>query len=204
MSVSDETGSVSHWIGHLKTGDQDAARLLWERYFAGLVEFARGRLRQSSRRAADEEDVALSAFHSLCHGAALGRFPQLDDRDNLWRLLVTMTAQKAVDHRRREGRLKRGGGRRRVEPGPDGGERVWEALAQVAGLEPSPEFAAMMAEQYVQLLDRLEDETLRRLATWKLEGYSNAEIAERLSCGLRTVERKLGVIRATWLADERP
>lgn len=79
-----------------------------------------------------------------------------------------------------------------------------DALAQVAGREPSPEFAAMMAEQYVELLDRLGDETLRRVATMKLDGYTNEEIAEQLHCGLRTVERKLGVIRATLLAEARP
>ena len=31
-----------------------------------------------------------------------------------------------------------------------------------------------------------------------------AEIAERLGCGLRSVERKLGVIRAAWSTDELP
>jgi DNA-directed RNA polymerase specialized sigma24 family protein len=202
--MSDMEGSVTHWIDHLKTGDHAAARLLWERYFAGLVELARAKLRHSARRAADDEDVALSAFHSLCRGAALGRFPQLDDRDNLWRLLATMTAQKAADHLRRQDRLKRGGGRLRNEPGLAGGESGWEVLARVAGREPSPEFAAMMAEQYVQLLDRLEDHALRQLAIWKMEGYTNAEIAERLGCGLRSVERKLGVIRAAWRTDELP
>jgi DNA-directed RNA polymerase specialized sigma24 family protein len=50
----------------------------------------------------------------------------------------------------------------------------------------------MMAEQYLHLLGRLGNETLRRIATRKLEGYANEEIAARLGCGRRTVERKLG------------
>jgi hypothetical protein len=33
---------------------------------------------------ADEEDVALSAFNSLCVGAAKGRFPQVQDHDGLY------------------------------------------------------------------------------------------------------------------------
>jgi DNA-directed RNA polymerase specialized sigma24 family protein len=165
------------------------------------VRFARDSLRGPPRGEADEEDVAVSAFHSLCQGAARGRFPGLQDRNNLWTLLVTITAQKALDHRRREGRLKRRGGRTRAATGSSPGASEADALAQVAGREPSPEFAAQMAEQYRHLLDRLGDDTLRRVASWKMEGYTNEEIARGLDCGLRTVERKLGVIRAAWIDD---
>jgi DNA-directed RNA polymerase specialized sigma24 family protein len=101
-------GSVSRWIGPLKAGDPRAAQELWERYFQRLVGVARKRLRVRSPRAADEEDVALSAFHSLCRGAQQGRFPRLDDRDDLWRLLVLLTARKASHLVRDEGRQKRG------------------------------------------------------------------------------------------------
>ena len=90
-------GSVTLWIGHLQAGDDGAAQKLWERYFRRLVGLARKKLRDTPRRAADEEDVALSAFDSFCRGVRRGRFPQLDDRNNLWRLLVTVTARKAFD-----------------------------------------------------------------------------------------------------------
>ena len=199
--ATEAAGSVTHWIGDLKSGGQEAAARLWGRYFDGLVHIARDRLREAPRGKADEEDVAISAFHSLCQGAARGRFPELQDRDNLWKLLLTITAQKALDHRRREGRLKRGGGRTRRRDGVVPRADTEDALAQVAGREPSPEFAAQMAEQYSRLLDRLGDETLRRVASRKMEGYTNEEIARGLGCGLRTVERKLGVIRATWIDD---
>src|SRR3954471_13996466 len=115
--ATEAAGSVTHWIGDLKAGGQEAAARLWGRYFHRLVHIARDRLREAPRGKADEEDVALSAFHSLCHGAAIGRFPELTDRNNLWRLLLTITAQKALDHRRREGRLKRGGGRTTIATG---------------------------------------------------------------------------------------
>jgi hypothetical protein len=49
------------------------------------------------RGMADEEDVALSAFDSFCRGAEQGRFPQLSDRDDLWRLLFVITERKAID-----------------------------------------------------------------------------------------------------------
>jgi hypothetical protein len=95
MSAEGE-GSITHWIADLKAGDEDAARQLWQRYFDQLGRLARVKLRSAPRAMADEEDVALSAFHSLCAAAARGGFSELNDRDDLWRLLVTITARKAV------------------------------------------------------------------------------------------------------------
>ena len=87
-------GSVTGWIDRLKGGDPAAAQRLWQSYFRRLVGLARHKLQGAPRRAADEEDVALSAFDSFCRGAEQGRFPQLHDRDNLWRLLVCITDRK--------------------------------------------------------------------------------------------------------------
>ena len=42
------------------------------------------------------------------------------------------------------------------------------------------------------------------VALLKLEGHSNEEIARSLDCGLRTVERKLDVIRKRWIAEGTP
>jgi DNA-directed RNA polymerase specialized sigma24 family protein len=201
MTGDEAGGSVTQWIGGLKAGDEEAARVLWQHYFDGLVRLARSRLGDAPRAAADEEDVALSAFHCLCRGAVAGRFPEMADRHNLWRLLATIAAQKAVDQQRHAGRDKRGGNHARVVADLVSGELEHDVLAQVAGDEPTPEFAALLDEQYRHMLDRLGDESLRRIAVWKMEGESNEEIAQRLGCGLRTVERKLGVIRAVWLAD---
>jgi DNA-directed RNA polymerase specialized sigma24 family protein len=198
MEGHEAGGSVTRWIGPLKAGDIEAAQALWERYFEGLVRLARIRLRDAPRAVADEEDVALSAIHCLCRGAAAGRFPQLADRDNLWRLLATIAAQKAIDLQRREIRERRGGGRTRGEVDLATADAEADIVAQVVGREPSPEFAAQLDEEYRRQLDRLEDDGLRQIAVWKMEGYDNDEIARRLGCGVRTVERKLGVIRAIW------
>src|SRR4051794_12636924 len=102
----DDPGSVSRWIGELKGGDPAAAQPLWDRYYARLVRLARVKLRRSRPRGAeaDEEDAALSAFESFCTGMARGRFPQLADRDDLWRLLVVITARKAWAQSQRLGR----------------------------------------------------------------------------------------------------
>src|SRR5262249_9043907 len=102
-------GSVTRWLQRLRAGDSTAVQQLWERYFPRLVGLARKKLQDGPRRLADEEDVALSAFHSFCRNAEQGRFPQLLDRDGLWRLLVVLTARKAAHLLRDEGRQKRGG-----------------------------------------------------------------------------------------------
>src|SRR5947207_2545977 len=102
--------SVTLWIKQLKAGDRQAVQQLWERYFHRLVGLARKRLRDAPRRVVDEEDVALSAFDSFCRNAEAGRFPDLTDRNSLWRLLAAFTLRKAGHHLRDAGRLKRGGG----------------------------------------------------------------------------------------------
>ncbi len=198
--MREDDGSVTRWIDGLKAGDQEAVRQLWERYFADLVRLARARLRDAPRAAADEEDAALSAFDSLCRGAGQGRFPQLDDRADLWRILVTITARKAADLVEHEGRLKRGGGRVRTEA--DLAAAVLEAggLGQAPAGGPSPELAAMVADECRRLFDLLPDESLRQVAQLRLEGYTDREIVDCLGCGLSTVERRLRTIRTLWAA----
>jgi RNA polymerase sigma factor (sigma-70 family) len=187
-------GSHTHWVRGLKAGDQDAAQQLWQRYFEKLVGLARKKLWGARRRVDDEEDVALSAFDSFCRGAAGGRFPKLLDRNDLWGLLIVITARKAIDLVQHERRDRVAG--ESALPGPPGDAAA--GIEQVVGKEPSPEFAAQVAEEYQQLLDRLGDDRLQAVAQSKLEGYTNAEIAAKLGCSVRTVEQKLRAIRAIW------
>ena len=193
-------GSVTRWVAALKAGDTAAAQPLWERYHRRLVGLARQKLASSRRRAADEEDVVQSAFHSFFRGVARGRFPQLNDRDNLWRLLVVITARKALDQLAYEHSKRRGGGTVAGESRISSREPEVDeaAIEQVVGAEPTPEFAAQVAEEYGRLLDLLGDDTLRRVAVWKMEGFTNDEIAARLDCSRRTVARKLETIRILW------
>ncbi|MBN2578131.1 MAG: RNA polymerase subunit sigma-70 [Pirellulales bacterium] len=198
--------SVSDWLGRLKAGDPAAAEQLWERYFPRLMRLAQRRLETAPRRAADEEDAALSAFHSFCRGIKNGRFPQLADRNDLWRLLAVITCRKALKQLEAHRRQKRGGGRLRGESvffNPDA-DSLQIGIDGVPTDDPTPAFEAQLSEEFDRLLDRLEDESLRRLALLKLEGFSNEEIAAELQCGLRTVERRLRGIRAIWNQEENP
>jgi DNA-directed RNA polymerase specialized sigma24 family protein len=199
----EQQGSVTGWIRDLR-GDAAAAasRALWGRYFEWLAALARSRLGPGPRGATDAEDVALSVFDSFFRGVVSGRFPDLDDREGLWRLLVTITNRKALNRRRDEARQKRGGGKVIDEAallGPRAEED--ELLAQVVGDEPTPKEAASVTEEYRRLFGMLSDESLRVVALLKLEGHSNEEIARSLDCGLRTVERKLELIRKRWAPE---
>src|SRR5262245_7227965 len=102
-----EMGAVTRWIQQLRAGDREAAQKVWESYFRRLVGLARMKLRDQPRAARDEEDIALSAFDSFFRQAEQGRYPRLGDREDLWRILVTITARKAYDLIEHEGRDKR-------------------------------------------------------------------------------------------------
>ncbi len=172
LMTAHEGGSITGWLGNLKEGDQAAAQPLWEHYFSKLVAVARTKLRRMRRTTADEdeEDAALSAFNSFCAGAARGKFPQLADRDD-------HLAAAGGDH----GAEGDGPGQSR-RAGKSAAAAAWskrrscsgmawtEADGSLAGLEriaaegPSPEFAAMMAEECRRLLDALDDDSLRQVA----------------------------------------
>ncbi len=192
-----DKGSVSHWIEGVKEGDSFAARQLWERYFEKLVRLARRQLKDSPRRVADEEDIALGALDSFCRAAQLGRFPNLADRDSLWRLLIRMTTRKAVDLIRYNARQKR-----KVS----GESAIADAieLEMVASKTPTPEFAATMADECRRLLELLGDKDLQTIAVAKMEGFKNAEIAKKLDCSISSVKRQLQLIRMKWEPETPP
>jgi len=182
--------SVTFWLDQLRKGDARAAQKLWEGYFLRLVGIARGRLRLHPRRCADEEDVALSAFDSFFRGVEVGRFPQLNDRHDLWQVLLMVTERKAHDLIEHEGRQKRDWRRQQ--------STASSAAVHLVSTEPDPAFAAQVAEECERLLKKLADADLRKIAERKMEGYANKEIAEELGCSLVTVERRLRLIRRMW------
>jgi DNA-directed RNA polymerase specialized sigma24 family protein len=194
--------SVTIWIGGMKAGDGADIQRLWDRYFARLVRLAGARLPAHCRRAFDEEDIALSAFHSFCNRAGRGQFPQLSDRDDLWRLLTTITVRKALDTMRHQTRQKRGGGHVLGESALLAREDAdSEGVAEVLSREPTPEAIAEFADDYARFLARLKDPALRSVALRRLEGQSTPEIARALKVSTKTVERKLQLIRAIWSRD---
>jgi DNA-directed RNA polymerase specialized sigma24 family protein len=188
--------SVTTWLAHLKAGDAAAAEPLWKRYFARLVELAQQHLARHVRGASDGEDVAAAAFASFCAGVQAGRFPHLADRNDLWRLLLTITLRRARSLARHETAGKRD--RRRMASGADLFDLPDADLDRLAGDGPDPALAAEVADQLRYLLDVLGGDDLRCVARDVLAGYTAVEISARLGCGLRTVERRLQRIRQFW------
>lgn len=198
MDNQDASDQISVWIERLAAGDERAPDVIWLQYFEKIQRFAKKRLRDMPRRSADEQDVALSAFNSFFHAAKEDKFPKLSDRDDLWKILITITARKATAHQRKHFAEKRGGGR---VSGESVFLRVDDAgggLHQCLGEAPTPEFVAEMEEQCDYLLDQLGDDLLRQIAEAKFEGFSNEEIAVTIGKNVRTVERKLSLIREIW------
>ncbi|QDT11780.1 ECF-type sigma factor [Planctomycetes bacterium K23_9] len=184
--------NVSHWIDLVKGGDSAAANRIWQHYFDRLVRSVRARLYGQNRAISDEEDIVLSVFDSFYNAAENGRFPDLSDRDDLWRLLLRMSARKVVDKRRHDKRQRRGGNVQVHSLNQAVGDHnVIEAI----GDEPSPEMVLMMQESIEAVFSHLGVGQLAELAGAKLEGYSNAELSERFGCSERTIERRLHLIR---------
>ena len=195
--MSSESSSLNEWIAKIKDGDEQAAEVIWRRFFPQLVDVARKRLAHVPRPVEDEEDVALSALSSFFDAAAAGRFPDLSDRKSLWRVLSRLTQHKAVDliRRRLRQRAQSGGRYGAAADGDDGrhGDNLADAANQV-----TPEIAAMLEEESRLLLESLGEPELQQLALSKLQGYTNEEIAQQLGCSLRTIERRLYLIRRKW------
>ena len=201
---SEGEGSVTIWIGDLKRGGAAAHQHLWARYFEQLVREARKKLGNSPRAVADEEDAAVCAFKSFFDGVRRDRFPNLADRDDLWRILVVIARRKASDlirysraQRRRPTRVA-GQDDRGFDDAPR--DSVGEAVSS----EPTPEIVAITLEETRRYLDALRDPKLQRVAVMHLQGFTADEIATHLGCVRETVQRKLKLIREEWrrLADE--
>jgi RNA polymerase sigma factor (sigma-70 family) len=180
---------VTQWLSRLRHGDAAATRGLWSAYFPRLRGLARKLLRGRVRRTCDGEDVAASAFRTFYDHARAGEFSRLQSRHDLWSLLAALTSNKCVDRVRREGRAKRGGRAAAVD---------LSRFAHEAGVEDGPlpraEFADLRDRLY-HVLDACGDPALRRIIEWRLAGETIDQVARRLGCARRTVERKLRLIR---------
>ena len=200
-----ETHSVTELIEELRAGESVAAHEMWDRCRRTLIHEARRKLRRLPRRAVDEEDVALAAFDAFLRGVKENRFAKLENRDDLWQVLAMLTERCAIAELRKELAEKRGRGKTR-------GESVFEQFDDEGSLrpglievgDPNPAMVEIFTTEVREMLEKLDDDLLRRLAIGKLEGYQNNELADRLGISQRAVERKLNLIRQKWEGELKP
>jgi RNA polymerase sigma factor (sigma-70 family) len=184
MASPEASQSITRLIRAVQDGSGSAVRLLLAAYFDRLVQLASKRLQNLPGLGGYGEDLALRSFHSVYRRLRDPARPlDLAGRDDLWRLLAARTVSRAIDLIRRH------------RPAEVAGD---QDVTQLLTREPTPEEAAEVADECRRLLELLQEPELRQIALWKVEGYTNGEIAARLDCVPRTVERKVSRIRLLW------
>ncbi len=191
--------TISECFLRLVAGDNQAIGELWNNYFEQLSRVAKKQIGNVPRRAFDEEDVVVSVFECLRKGAQDGRFAEMLDRNELWKLLVTITRQKAIDRVRRELADKRGGGITRGESAfGETEQNVNYGINELLGDTPTPDSLVEMEEEKNRLLAILRDDSLRQVTVLRMQGYNQKEIADQLGVTSRTIQRKFDLIRNAW------
>lgn len=199
-NISKLPSSITRWIHALREGDELAAHSIWSQYFRQLAVVARRYLQTTPKRMADEDDVVVKAFTSFFAGVKDNRFEQLESREDLWQILIMLTSRHAISQAIAEKTQKRGSGAIRSESAiaDTGIGSIPTAVTVISGTSPTPDFILMMLQQCEYLMDSLPNKLIKDIALLRFEGFTCAEIAERVNRSVRTVERKLAMIRVQW------
>ena len=198
INADEDIGSVSYWLKELKTGDSLAVEAIWYRYYQRVVELASRKMKVNPDRAVDGEDIAQLAMHRFCTNATLGCYPNLDDREQLWDLLVVFTLNRIRKHLRACNRLKRSGQHSQVFE--------FSQLEVLQDLQ-TPEAPTIMADMVDAWLNRLDQEDpsgqLKQIAIWSMDGISGSDIARILKKRKSFVLHQIRLIRLLWVECER-
>jgi DNA-directed RNA polymerase specialized sigma24 family protein len=193
-------GSLTLCVQRLRSPDSherdEAARIIWERFSPRLLAMVRRHLDNRIRRREDEQDVLQSVYATFCAGQLNGKASPAS-REELWKLLVRITMCTVVNTAHRHLAARRDVRRERsdaFESHPGGGLFPRWMLDHVDRSQPSHEEMTIVLEEVERLLHGLPAD-LRAIVNWKLEGFTNAEIASMLGRTVRSVELKMQVIR---------
>lgn len=172
------------WLGNLADGKADAVGEFWERYGESLQRVAERQIASWLRRRVDPEDVVQSACRTFFRRASEGSF-SLESKDDLWKLLLTITLNKVRMQARFHTRNRRSVAKERAMP-------------EEASLQPAEWDEAIEKIELQDMLDTAfadyDDEKRELLDMW-LDGRTQKEIAEKVGCSERTVRRMQDRIR---------
>jgi DNA-directed RNA polymerase specialized sigma24 family protein len=200
MKTSD-ADPITGWIVEVKDGDEEAAAKFHRKYGPAVVAYVKKRL-DVRLPEADEEDIAQEAFKSFFSNVREERFFDLSNRNKIWAFLITLAFRKLCRRVKRERRQKRGEGIVRGESAFVGkGEG-----SAFGGIGDVPDAVATLGNEVIDtregllnLLDRKRpDGVLRKVAVLREEGYSDAEIGQRIGRSQKSVERYLRTVRQIW------
>jgi hypothetical protein len=191
--MTTEPGSITQWLQRLHAGEADAAEEIWIRYYPRVVRLAALQLIKSDDRSIDEEDVAQSTFRTVYLAVMNGKYPDIEDRRDLWRLLLVSTLNRVRRHHRDSHTLKRS-----VNELVTQDQSRRRLIMEISG----PDAQAEMADLIETLFRRLDQEDptgeLRQIALLKLEEHSASAIARRLKRRKNHVLQRVRLIRILW------
>jgi RNA polymerase sigma-70 factor (ECF subfamily) len=191
MALTDPTSGEGFrdLMARLRRGDDAAAATVFQEFVARLIRLTRRQLATWIRRKVDPEGLVQSVYRSFFARYQAGQFT-VADWESLWGLLAVITLRKCVNQAEHWQAARRDVGQE-VKPTPESHSTVWQG---VAGREPAPDEAAILAETLEQLVQGLSERE-REILALHLQGWEIPEISRRVGRAERTVRRTLELAR---------
>ncbi len=192
---------MRNWSRRWRVGDEQAATILHERYLGRLLNLVGRNLADKFSSRLDADDVVQSVFRSIFRLTREGRFEFEGDGD-FWKLLLTMALNKVRNTVRHHQAGKRDPGLEAVSTSADGMDGY---IVNRLSSQPTIQEIVSFADMFEQLLRRLDSDQ-QLLIQYRIEGYTQKEIAEKLGVDERTVRRMFTSIRnrGAELLDDDP
>jgi RNA polymerase sigma factor (sigma-70 family) len=186
---TDSRASVIRLLYRVGAGDEVAVSLLLDHFFAQLKRYVLKKLTGIDREAIDESAFALDAYRSFVSWVAAAPDPELDNEEDIWKVLSTIALRKSLKviakQNRRAAQFKSVS-----ESTLEGPDRDRGGLDNVAGHNPRPLDDASISEIMKLWIDSL-DERQRMIIELSRQGMSDTSIADELGISEKRVRQQL-------------
>ena len=185
QEISLQDLSSPELLGLWKQGDEQAARILSDRYSLRMVAFIAGRLNRRFRDTVDPEEIVQSALGSFFYAAQRSKL-QVSQNVSFWNLLAAFAKRKMMRRIERLSTEKRGGDFQRTDLPNDliaDTESTTEDLLDAIRGEIREQYGAVAFGELNVVVDRL------------VAGQTHHDIAVALGISERTVRRRVTQIR---------
>ena len=167
-------------------GDEQAAAMLFERFFGRLLALVRGRISTALAPRFDPEDVVQSAYRSFFGGVRDGRYAVGHGTD-LWQLLVVITLHK-LQNRARWNMCDKRSVRREVAGA------LADVPAELLAREPAPAEVVALVDEVEHVMRGL-DAFERKVLELRLQGCTLQEIVAQSQRSFASVRWALDQIK---------